>query len=80
MSDMKMVNGVEVPLTPEEQADHDARIAAWEADAGNRVIRSQIQELENTIPFTRKMRESILNIDALKALDEKITALRAKLT
>jgi len=29
MVDYKMVDGIKMPLTAEEQADHDARIAAW---------------------------------------------------
>ncbi len=50
MADMKMVDGEIVPLTKAEQVDHDARIAAWQADAGNRAIKAQIAALPVSSP------------------------------
>ena len=44
----KMVDGVEVPLTPEEIAECEAREAAWNADAPKRAAREQRnQEINN---------------------------------
>ena len=41
MVQIKMVDGVEVPLTPEEIAEFEERNAAWEADAPKRQARQQ---------------------------------------
>ena len=40
----KMVDGVEIPLTPEEIAEFEARDAAWAADEPKRAARKQRNE------------------------------------
>jgi hypothetical protein len=41
MAHIKMVDGVEMPMTPEEIAEFQARSDAWEADAPKRAAKQQ---------------------------------------
>lgn len=59
-----------------KQSEYEAHIATEQA---RNAIKQQIIALENTIPFTRKQREAILDIEALKALDKQIAVLRGQL-
>ena len=49
MTYMKNVNGVDMPCTPEEIAEIEAREAAWEAGRAKRDARAEIVRLEALI-------------------------------
>lgn len=76
MVDYKMVDGVKLPLTNEEQGDHDARIIAYPAIAANQAIKKQINALEATQTLRRMREGGQWMID----LNNQIVALRVRLT
>jgi hypothetical protein len=69
-----------VPFTAEEEAEADAREAAWQAGEGKRLALAQIAKLEASIT-ERRRREAILGIDGgwLANIDAQIATLRAQL-
>jgi len=80
MGDHKLIDGQVVALTPQEQADKEARRIAWEADANNRKIKEQIAALEASTRINRAIREAILDAANMQSINEQIAALRAQLT
>jgi hypothetical protein len=78
---MKMVDGVEVEMTPEEITRRRAEEAAWSAGAVKRDALAHISSLEASIT-QRRIREAALT-DAGKAwlagVDSQIATLRAQL-
>lgn len=62
MPNYKLVNGIEVELTAEEEADHAARLAEHEATAGDAAILAQLDALE-ALQTPRLVCEAILNTD-----------------
>ena len=77
---MKNVNGVNVPLTPEEETARDAEEQAWADGQANRDATEEIHRLESTVT-PRRIRE-MTTADGAKWVDdvEKLIAIeRAKL-
>ena len=73
-------NGVNVPLTPEEETARDAEEKEWAAGAGARDATAEIHRLESTVT-PRRIRE-MTTADGAKWVDdvEKLIAIeRAKL-
>ncbi len=69
-----------IPFTPDEELEWDAREAAHAAKAPKAMIRSQIAALEAKITV-RRQREAILGTDNgwLASVDAEIAALRTQL-
>ena len=77
---MKNVNGVNVPLTPEEETARDAEEQEWADGAAARDATAEIHRLESTVT-PRRIRE-MTTADGAKWVDdvEKLIAIeRAKL-
>ena len=73
-------NGVEIPLTPEEETQRDAEEQAWADGATEREATAEIHRLESTVT-PRRIRE-MTTADGAKWVDdvEKLIAIeRAKL-
>lgn len=81
MGRIKIENGVEVPFTPEEEAQRDAEEAAWATGQVKRDALAQIKALEGSVT-PRRIREAALS-DAGKAwlanVDNQIATLRGQL-
>ena len=81
MTYMKNVNGIDVPCTPEEIVEIEARNEAWEAGRTAREALQQIVALESQVT-PRRMREATLT-DAgklwLTNIETQIAELRSKL-
>ena len=80
MARMKNVNGVNVPLTPEEETQRDAEEKAWTDGKVKRDATEEIHRLESTVT-PRRIRE-MTTADGAKWVDdvEKLIAIeRAKL-
>ena len=78
---MKNVDGIDVPFTPEEEAQRDADEKAWADGAPKRNALNEIHRLEGTIT-PRRLRDSVLT-DRGKAwlsdVEAKIATERGKL-
>jgi hypothetical protein len=76
----KNVNGIDVQLTPEEEAARDAEEAAFAALTPVRIIMSTISSLEADIT-PRRIREAVFGTDGgwLSAQEALIAIERAKL-
>lgn len=77
----KLVNGVLVELTQDEQATRQAQIDAYDAQEPTREALRQIVELEASVT-PRRMREALLTqagADWLAAVEDQIALERAKL-
>ena len=73
-------NGVDIPLTPEEETQRDAEVQAWVDGATVRDATEEIHRLESTVT-PRRIRE-MTTADGAKWVDdvEKLIAIeRAKL-
>jgi hypothetical protein len=81
MTYMKNVNGIDVPCTPEEIAEIEAREAAWAAGQATRDALSQITALEGQVT-QRRIREAALTPEGkawLQSIEDQIKTLRTKL-
>ena len=72
---------IDVPFTPDEEAEWDAMEAAHAAEAPKVAIRAQIASLESQITV-RRQREAILGTDNgwLANINAQIAALRQEMT
>jgi hypothetical protein len=80
MARTRNVDGVEIPLTPEEETQADAEEKAWTDGAAVRNATAEIHRLESTVT-SRRIRE-MTTADGAKWVDdvEKLIAIeRAKL-
>jgi hypothetical protein len=75
------VNGINIPFTPEEEAERDAEEAAWAAGQSSREILEQIKALEATVT-PRRLREAVRDSGKawLDNVDNQIAALRSQLS
>lgn len=81
MARIRALNGEDVPFTPEEEAEADAREAAEVALAGRRSILQQIAALEAK-ENPRRLAEAVLSAEGRTWLENnraQIAALRAQL-
>ena len=81
MARHKVVDGVQVPFTPEEEAERDLQEAQWETTAPVREARKAIKDLES-LETDRRKAEAILTEEGKLWLQNnraQITALRAQL-
>ena len=81
MGRMKNVDGVDVPLTAEEEAQRDAEEKAWADEAHKRNALNEIHRLEGTIT-PRRLRDSVLTDEGkawLADVETKIASERGKL-
>lgn len=79
--DHKIVDGITVPLTPEEAAEIAAFRAAAAAEAPRREALARIMALEAVVT-PRRMREAMLSSDGkawLAEVDAQIATLRGRL-
>ena len=78
----KLVNGVEVNMTAEEEAARDAEEAIWAAGQVARDALAEIERLEATIT-PRRLREAMLGnaeaIAEIQGVEDLIAIERAKL-
>lgn len=81
MTYMKNVNGIDMPCTPEEIAEIEAREASWAAGQAARDALSQITALEGQVT-QRRIREAALTPEGkawLQSIEDQIKTLRTKL-
>ena len=78
MARMKCVDGVNVPLTAEEETARDAEEAAWTAGETARNAQAEIQRLEGQIT-NRRLREAYADATWMNAQEALIATERAKL-
>ena len=81
MGRLKNVDGVDVPLTAEEEAQRDAEEKAWADEAPKRNALNEIHRLEGTIT-PRRLRDSVLTDEGkawLADVETKIASERGKL-
>ena len=78
MARMKNVDGVNVPLTAEEETARDAEEAAWAAGETARNAQAEIQRLEGQIT-NRRLREAYSDATWINAQEALIATERAKL-
>lgn len=81
MARTRMENGVEITLTPEEEAQRDAEEKAWADGATKREAQAEIERLEFTVT-PRRLRDSVLTDEGkawLTDVEGKIAVERAKL-
>ena len=78
MARMKNVDGVNVPLTAEEETARDAEEAAWAAGETVRNAQAEIQRLEGQIT-SRRIREAYSDATWMNAQEALIATERAKL-
>jgi hypothetical protein len=82
MARMKLLDGVEVPFTAEEEAARNAEEAAWAANQSVRDVLTEITLLENTITERRKREAMLGNAEAIafiQGVEDDIAIERAKL-
>ena len=81
MARHSMVNGVQIPFTPEEETARDVKDKQWADNAITRNAIAEIQRLESTIT-PRRLRDALAS-DAGKswvaAVEAKIATERGKL-
>lgn len=75
-----MVNGVEVDLTPEEEADYNARQAAWDAAAPSRMIEQFTDALEVEIDTVAAQRSYSSGVSCASYKDSTSTQWAAEAT
>ena len=80
MARMKNVDGVNIPLTAEEETARDAEEAAWVSEAPSRNAQAEINRLEGTVT-PRRIREMTTDAgkDWVDAVEAAIAVERAKL-
>ncbi len=78
MARMKNVDGVNVPLTAEEETARDAEEAAWAAGETARNAQAEIHRLEGQIT-NRRLREAYADATWMNAQEALIATERAKL-
>ena len=78
MARMKNVDGVNVPLTAEEETARDAEEAAWAAGETARNAQAEINRLEGQITI-RRIREAYVDATWMNAQEALIATERAKL-
>ena len=78
MARMKNVDGVDIPLTAEEETARDAEEAAWTAGETARNAQAEIQRLEGQIT-NRRLREAYADATWMNAQEALIATERAKL-
>ena len=78
MARMKNVDGVNVPLTAEEETARDAEEAAWAAGETARNAQAEINRLEGQIT-NRRLREAYADATWMNAQEALIATERAKL-
>lgn len=75
-----MVDGASIPLTEQEQADHDAMAVAWAAGASDRAVQAALPDLATQVANLTAL---LINSGTVEAADlpaAQITAVNAKLT
>ena len=78
MARMKNVDGVNIPLTAEEETARDAEEAAWTAGETARNAQAEINRLEGEIT-NRRLREAYTDATWMNAQEALIATERAKL-
>ena len=78
MARMKNVDGVNIPLTAEEETARDAEEAAWASEAPSRNAQAEINRLEGEIT-NRRLREAYTDATWMNAQEALIATERAKL-
>ena len=78
MARMKNVDGVDMPLTAEEETARDAEEAAWAAGETARNAQAEINRLEGEIT-NRRLREAYTDATWMNAQEALIATERAKL-
>lgn len=78
MARMKNVDGVNIPLTAEEETARDAEEAAWASEAPSRNAQAEINRLEGEITI-RRIREAYTDATWMNAQEALIATERAKL-
>jgi hypothetical protein len=78
MARMKNVDGVNIPLTAEEETARDAEEAAWASEAPSRNAQAEINRLEGEIT-NRRLREAYTDATWINAQEALIATERAKL-
>lgn len=66
MVDHKMVDGVSMPLTPQEQSDHDARAIAWAAGQEERDRKASIPDIQTQLAH---ITSALIKNGSLKSAD-----------
>jgi len=81
MARTKMVDGVSMPLTPEEETARDAEEAAWEASAFDRAI-GRLREQRNSLLAKTDWYalQDVTMSDAMTAYRQDLRDLPAELT
>ena len=78
MARMKCVDGVNIPLTAEEETARDAEEATYASEAPSRNAQTEINRLEGEIT-NRRLREAYTDATWMNAQEALIATERAKL-
>jgi hypothetical protein len=78
MARTRIENGIEVTLTPEEEAQRDAEEKAWADEAPKRNAIKEIHRLESEIT-PRRLRDAYVDPTWINAQEAKIAKERSKL-